>query len=312
MINQQFESSAFSYGSFVWWTGVVEDRMDPKQMGRLKVRVLGYHTKDKGKIPTNKLAWAVPMQSITSAAMSGIGYSPTGIVEGTWVIGFFRDGHMAQDPIIMGCLGGIPEKSANSNDGFNDPTGNYPLSDFIGEPDVNRLARGDTTDTSIQYQNDAVDSGVSVAFGGSWSEPASPYAAEYPFNHVRQSESGHVEEWDDTPGAERLRRWHRSGTFEEVHPDGTKVQKVVNNNYSVILGDDSIHVTGNCNITVDGNVNLKTGGNLRCDVGGNFDLNAGGNINMKAGGTLKTNSGGLTYIDAPRIDLNLPGPPISF
>ena len=32
---------------FVWWIGVVEERKDPKYLGRCKVRVLGWHTKDK-------------------------------------------------------------------------------------------------------------------------------------------------------------------------------------------------------------------------------------------------------------------------
>ena len=32
---------------FVWFTGVVEDRDDPDQLGRVRVRILGYHTEDK-------------------------------------------------------------------------------------------------------------------------------------------------------------------------------------------------------------------------------------------------------------------------
>ena len=31
---------------FVWFTGVVEDRQDPKRLGRVRVRVLGMHTED--------------------------------------------------------------------------------------------------------------------------------------------------------------------------------------------------------------------------------------------------------------------------
>lgn len=71
-------------------------------------------------------------------------------------------------------------------------------------------------------------------FGGVFKEPPTPYGAQYPYNHVRESEPspgrdvsnedppkncGHIEEWDDTPGAERLYRQHKSGTFEEIHPD---------------------------------------------------------------------------------------------
>ena len=31
---------------FIWFVGVVEDRADPKNLGRLRVRCLGYHTED--------------------------------------------------------------------------------------------------------------------------------------------------------------------------------------------------------------------------------------------------------------------------
>ena len=36
---------------FIWWIGVVEDRGDPAALGRVRVRVFGYHTEDKTKLP---------------------------------------------------------------------------------------------------------------------------------------------------------------------------------------------------------------------------------------------------------------------
>ena len=78
--------------NFKWWIGVVEDRNDPLKLGRCRVRVYAEHTKVKEEIPTDSLPWAQPLQSIQSAAMGDIGYSPTGLVEGTWVVGFFLDG----------------------------------------------------------------------------------------------------------------------------------------------------------------------------------------------------------------------------
>jgi hypothetical protein len=79
----------FNKDGFNWWIGVVEDRMDPEKMGRCRVRIYGYHTDSKIILPTKDLPWATPIQPITSAAISGIGSSPLGPVEGTWVIGFF-------------------------------------------------------------------------------------------------------------------------------------------------------------------------------------------------------------------------------
>ena len=86
---------------FIWWYGVVEDRADPLELGRVRVRCYGWHTDNLKEIPTESLPWAQPIQDITSAALGGIGKSATGILEGTWVIGFFADGEDAQRPSVM-------------------------------------------------------------------------------------------------------------------------------------------------------------------------------------------------------------------
>ena len=117
------------YGNlgFYWWTGVVEDRDDPLKLGRCRVRIVGYHNADVTQLPIEDLPWAHPMQPITSAAISGIGSTPVGPVPGTWVVGFFRDGEDGQQPIILGTLGGIPQKGyhdkiqQDSKHGFKDP-----------------------------------------------------------------------------------------------------------------------------------------------------------------------------------------------
>ena len=543
---------------FLWFIGVVEDRMDPKRLGRLRVRCLGHHTEDKNKIKTEDLPWAHPMNPITSATVSGIGQTPLGAVEGTWVVGFFSDGVTAQQPVIMGTLPGVPKETPSGAKGFQDPNGVYPK--YAGESDVNRLAineeavvpdttavgggnqvvefNGGEIDIEIaksnrtsseetikmaQYQADlsyelekdgfnstskvaditkaaatfkknyaskyklpanilnstsniltgsanhidtittktisavrgqtnvgtllkdsilvnaagklytpgnlkdilptnlsvdAIASGVqkitsfnindlsansldkfaSLATtkipgnlikgdisagalkyfksplktinlnphlssvldkanltksigvaqmdgvvgsiigksglntsltdlgsitadldslsGGAWSEPASPYNAKYPYNHVYESESGHIKEFDDTAGSERIHERHTSGSSYEIGPAGTKVTRVVKDNYEIISNDDFLHVRGtrrqtvdegvrircnakagignsytievgagsNCNIEVNGgNVNVSAKG---LGIGGNINLAATGNINMAAGGSI--------------------------
>ena len=274
------------YGDFVWWQGVVEDRIDPLKLGRCRVRILGYHSDDKKKIPTEHLPWATPSQPITSAAMNGIGTTPMGPVEGTWVFGFFRDGKNAQEPVMMGTFGGIPEDKPNSVVGFNDPNDKYPQSSSLtnapwgaglNEPDTNRLAVADSSKEHpvIEIKKTArKDNGTSIpiANGGTWTEPEVPYAASYPSNHVRQSESGHIEEWDDTTNYERIHVYHRSGTFEEIHPDGTTVHKIVGDNYTIKAKSDNVHIVGNCNITIDANANLYVKGNLEQQIDGNWNI----------------------------------------
>lgn len=134
----------FNKDNFNWWIGVVEDRDDPEKIGRCRVRIFGYHTDDKLLLPTKDLPWAIPIQPITSAAISGIGSSPLGPVTGTWVIGFFIDGEDSQQPAMLGTLAShavkgyaqTPDKDlvTNVNDGtLKDGQGN-PVTDSEGNP----------------------------------------------------------------------------------------------------------------------------------------------------------------------------------
>ena len=265
---------------FKWFVGVVEDRKDPIELGRVRVRAFGWHTDDKAAVPTEELPWAIPMSGIDSASVSGVGKSPTGIVEGSWVFGFFLDGDRAQEPAIMGTIPGMPSEESNSAFGFNDPTEKFPR--YTNESDVNKLARGENTRT---HTPDTIIS-----------EPDQPFKAEYPYNHVTETESGHIKEYDDTEGAERIREQHTSGTFYEVHPNGDRVEHIVKDNYQVIAGNNSIHVTGNVKVFVDGDSDVNIKGNSNLTIGKNFKANIGGTCDITSGGN-------MTLI-APRIDFN--------
>ena len=360
------------YSEFTWWTGVVEDRVDPLKLGRCRVRILGYHTdkKDVDHIPTNTLPWATPMQPITSAAMNGIGTTPMGPVEGTWIVGFFRDGHNAQDPVMMGTIGGIPESGPDPSLGFNDPKGVYPRpktdagAQGVGEADTNRLARGigvmplgtknGENSLALQHKRATRQKNVPIAIAGDmstksggdtiendpttpglyeaadWFEPNPRYggatdsdttyykeigvynketgtlepedgliASKYPHNHVRQSESGHIEEWDDTPTAERLHRYHKTGTFEEIQPDGTKVTKVVKDEYEITLGLKDVWIQGAVNVTIGSDTSpsdcrLLYYGNLVQEVYGNYHLHVRGDKRTKILGNEITEVGAST------------------
>lgn len=91
-------------GLFFWFQGVVEDIMDPKKLGRVRVRAFGFHSDNKKELLTTDLPWATPLTPITSASFKGIGTSATGLKVGSWVFGFFRDGAAAQEPVIMGSI----------------------------------------------------------------------------------------------------------------------------------------------------------------------------------------------------------------
>ena len=364
---------------FIWWQGVVEDRHDPLYLGRCRVRILGWHTDNKAEMPTESLPWCYPVQPIISAAQTGVGISPTGPVEGTWVVGFFRDGEDAQEPVFFGTLGGIPEAQAGIGEAFADPrtedppedahplsglnrkllkydteeearvpraplkithrsirkeldantaanirdiskTGGksvgadspifqvileeqatrsrYPDINFLGEPTTPRMARGTygnfpTTGpfgqfgTVLQktYWQKELGAGFSVAENPTdkWTEPDPQgiYGAKYPYNHVHQSESGHLIEVDDTPGFERLHRYHRTGTFEEIGSLGQRITKVVNEDYHIILNNDYWRVVGNRYESIQGKLDIfstrgyfhKSEGSMEFDAGGSVSIN---------------------------------------
>ena len=94
----------------IWWQGIVQDIDDPEKIGRVKVRIFGYHTE---KVSIDLLPWASPIMPITSASIGGLGTSPTGVVTGAWVVGFFRDVESAEDPIIFGTVPGKPQTKIN-------------------------------------------------------------------------------------------------------------------------------------------------------------------------------------------------------
>jgi len=298
---------------FQWFVGVVEDRQDPKTLGRVRVRCLGYHTEDIIKLPTSDLPWAHPMNPITSATVSGVGQTPLGVVEGTWVVGFFTDGPDAQQPMIMGTLPGVPSNlpTKDSKKGFQDySNANYPK---YKETDVNRLAvnergfegeelnphsslalrRADRDLAVGVVQIDGIDKGVAQIPAdldiSSWDEPAVPYSAVYPHNHVYESEGGHIREIDDTPGSERIHERHASGSGYEIGPDGSKVTRIKKDNYDIITNDDYCHIQGVSRHTVDKGLRVRvnslgvSGNNYNIEVGQGSNVNVevnGGNINL--------------------------------
>ena len=342
---------------FIWFVGVVEDRNDPELLGRVRVRCLGFHTEDLNSLPTTDLPWAHVMHPVTDPSMHGMGSTPSFLVEGSWVIGFFRDAQEKQQPVIIGSLPGVPSGSADYSTGFNDPRspytnqteyagaptyGPYPVDGEEasmksgheeGEVDTNRLAQGITSEThnslinrrlnrlrgdptivdeTVGVDDDStatdvkgtgiptatkpflkqVQDGAEEETRGWWDEPhpksitknTKVYrSGQYPYNHVHESESGHIHEIDDSPGAERLFTQHTSGTFEEIHPTGTKVVKIIGDNYEIVAGSSNVSISGNVNLTVAGTVRELIKGDYHLEVEGDYTQKIHKNHRIKVG-----------------------------
>jgi len=205
-----------------WFIGTVVDINDPAQLGRIKVRISGIHSDNKIDIPDDALPWAQCVVPITEGGVSGLGNN-LGIQPAARVFGLFLDGTNSQLPMVFGSL---PRFESTAEGGRT----------------TSLQARG--TNTIPPNPDDKID------------EPADPYQAEYPFNAVHQTRSGHVIEVDDTPDHERIKIYHTSGTFVEFHPNGDVVTQL-KNGFRSVIGNDKIHVTGNLNIIADGDVTIE-------------------------------------------------------
>jgi len=97
------QNDEFIGGQFSWFTGIVEDISDPKFLNRVRVRCIGWHSDDTGEVATTDLPWATVMMPTTSASLKGVGSNHSLEID-SWVVGFFRDGPSAQDPLIMGSV----------------------------------------------------------------------------------------------------------------------------------------------------------------------------------------------------------------
>lgn len=206
---------------FRWFIGVVADRDDPEKRGRVRVRVFGVHDQDEVLVPTQTLPWAVVLMPGMSATFKQVGISPTGLMVGSTVVGFFLDGNETTIPVIFGVLPGVG--------------------------DISQLATGDSSINKEQLGP----------------EPLPSYRAQYPYNKVVTTESGHVFEVDDTPNFERIHNYHKSGTYEEINAEGTRVNKIVGDSYEIVQKNQTIFIKGNVDVQVSGNYTLNVSGDIK-------------------------------------------------
>ena len=301
---------------FKWFVGVVEDNNDPDKLGRVKVRAYGFHTKDLTDIPTDSLPWASVMSPTNDTSMQGIGKFSK-IVNGTWVVGFYMDAAEMQNPIVMGTLKGKPSYK-DKRFGFSDPNDIYPEqknsnsghgtdkddNDFTTETqfiesDVNRLAKNETdlSHTVLTTKEEGRSKTIPIANSDeTFDEPASTYAAIYPDNNVIETSSGHIVEYDDSVGTERIHEYHRKGTFYEIDAMGNKVTRIVGDNYQIVAGKEFVNVKGDVNLTIDSNCNTY--------VKGNWNIQVDGNVTENIKGTYDQNVTGNATMDAATINLN--------
>jgi len=286
-----------------FFIGVVEDISDPLHLNRVKVRIYGKHSSDLNQMPTENLPWSSVVMPVTSASVSGVG-SSLGLVNGSWVFGAYIDGSDEQESLIMGSIPGESTPPLNNTQpaGFQDPEGQYPKKVGIDTP---HAATKKNSKSFINRKSNTVrdiplatrpqlssltddkkpeDEAISIPETETWHNP------QYPYNNVTQTEAGHIIEYDDTAGFERISQTHSSGTTSDIINDGSKIDTIVGDGYTVYNKNNTVYIVGNCNITANGDINVKCEGNYVLDVEGDLIYNVNGKI------ITKTNSDSITEI----------------
>lgn len=198
--------------------------------------------------------------------------------------------------------GSVSNVDTPSSFGFSDPSGKYPL--YIHEQDFNRLARNqNVSKTIVAYKDATREKNVRGAHGTSWEQSDVPYNAKYPFNYVYETEAGHVFEIDNTPKNERIHQFHAAGTFTEIDRNGTRVNKIVGDDYEIIERNGHVLIKGNLSVTIHGDANVLVENNCNLEVDGNFDARVGGDATWSVGGDIKMKSNNF-HVSASEVAMD--------
>ena len=279
----------------MFYKAIVEDNKDPLKLGRVKVRIFGLHTDNKSKadkyeyLSVKDLPWAYPIYPVFSPTISGENFAFGVPEKGSIVAVIFEDAYK-QKPFYLGTIPSI-EQRPDYTKGFSDPDKVYPKKEWVGESSISRLARHENIEKTIIPLKQ-----VPLTKPVLFTEPITPYNTVYPCNKVIKTKSGHIIELDDTPGAERIHIWHRSGTNIEIYPNGKNVKKNVEDDVTITLGDTNSKIKGNENKEVDGNMTMIISGNVNIQIKGTCNITSDGEMNL-------TSNTHMT-LKAPRIDLN--------
>jgi hypothetical protein len=220
--------------SFHWFTGVIENIDDEKYLNRVKVRCHGYHplaSKGENSVTTDELPWATVMMPVTSAGTPNVG-SNHHLEVGSWVVGFFRDGPSAQDPVVIGSL-------TTSTDDIYDLHHSASTTNKIYRSKAGHLIEIENGTFTPAVK--AVTEQPATGEGTIWAFPAVEEVIGVP-----ESQSG-----------DYLRVTHRGGTKIEIDEDGNTT--IDTKGKTTIKSNGDVNVTSTAgNITVASGVGKKT------------------------------------------------------
>jgi uncharacterized protein (DUF2345 family) len=288
----------------LFFIGVIEDNIDKRLEGRVKVRAFSIHGTQE-EVPTAALPWAI--------CASGH-YDPNSPIPplNSFVYGMFLDGREAQVPLVLGL---IPSQFAEFNNPIVSGWGVTPPEDGevsakgsgprdFGQPQNSRLARGESLEESyiLSQELNRVEDAKVAGTDEKWSEPCSAYAAKYPYNRVIET-AKHSIEIDDTPGAERIMVRHGAGSFIQMDSTGTTTYKSAKDSFHITSENEHVHVRGRSVVHIHGDSHVYTHGDKIEEINGNYKMMCRGNAEFTVAGQMNLNAGAMIQARASDIKI---------
>lgn len=267
-----------------WFLGTVIDIYDPLYLGRIRVKIFGVHD----KIDDVDLPWAQTVVPITQGGTEGRGNN-IGIQEGAQVFGVFLDGPSSQMPLVLGSIPRIEDQDSFLGGTTNDLAYKTSGEKRHRENDFPLL-------DEISIRNESVKLREEV---------------KYPHNKVYETEgvdgkTGHIKEYDDTAGYERIHERHSSGTFYQMGPSGELVTSVEGNDYKIAHKESFLEVGHNRYTTIHKDDRLIVEGDATIEVGSEKKGNRAnviitGDCNITVTGNAKVISEKSIDLEAPEV-----------
>jgi len=97
-----------------------EECVDYQESNRVKVRIMGYHTRSRTQLKPLDLPWASVLMPTTETITRHSAGAVHGLENGMWVLGTFMDGESAQQPLVMGSIGIVDKRQQTYTDRVGD------------------------------------------------------------------------------------------------------------------------------------------------------------------------------------------------
>lgn len=124
-------------------------------------------------------------------------------------------------------------------------------------------------------------------------------ATQYGKVIVKETKGGFVDLVDETPNNKRSMNLHPSGTYHQIINDGSKFEKIVNDNTLFVEGNNSTSITKDLISLIKGTFKQQIIGNSEVDINENNNLTVSGNSisNIKKDLILEINGNETINID---------------